>query len=193
MLGRGCRIAVLVLACALAGSVTAAHAQEKVQVTEYELKGAYLYKFTQYIDWPKSDRDESFVIGVLGKDPFGDILDQIARERKIKGKPVIIRRFDSADDYKPCHILFIAAEGTNGGKNESPLERLEAVKKKIKGAPPLLVGDSEGLAEKGAVFNFYPEGKGYRFEVNHEAAKRADLKLDVRLIKMGKIVSEKKD
>jgi len=88
MLGSGCRIAVLVLACALAGSVAAALAQEKVQVTEYELKGAYLYKFTQYIDWPKSAPDEAFVIGVLGKDPFGDILDQIARERKIKGKPV---------------------------------------------------------------------------------------------------------
>ena len=67
---------------------------------EYELKAAYLYNFGRYIDWVKKGAadDKTFVIGVLGQDPFGAHLDRIATDRMIQEKKIVIRRFAAAKD-----------------------------------------------------------------------------------------------
>jgi len=61
---------------------------------EYEVKAVFLERFTRFVEWPDMDPVENplknFVIGVIGKNPYGDLLERIYSERKIKDRKVEI-------------------------------------------------------------------------------------------------------
>ena len=92
---------------------------------EYAIKAAYLYQFSRYVQWPAdafaNDRSP-LVIGVLGTDPFGGILEEIARTKRIEGRPIVVRRFASMAEYTPCHILFVSS-------SVGPEQRAAAIQK----------------------------------------------------------------
>ena len=176
--------------CALATAVlagltvsTLATAAEPAP-TEYEIKAAFIYNFAKYVEWPEEsgpDSGELFVIGVLGDDPFGALLDQIARTKTVGDKPIVIRRFDRLEDYTPCHVLFVAA---------SAQDLLPAVLEKLAHSPVLVIGDTEGFAQRGVTINFVIERSKVRFEINPEAAACAGLKISSKLLRLAKIVTE---
>jgi hypothetical protein len=156
---------------------------------EYDLKAAYLYRFTQYVEWPKdaAGADNTFVIGVVGQDPFPSQLDRIAKAKKVQNKQIIIRRFASAKDYQPCHILFVSAFAAKDSDEKSAEQRLSTLLPKTKGTPVLLVSDAPGLASKGAVINFFVDQQENRIklEVNREAEKQAGLRISSELLELG--------
>lgn len=155
---------------------------------EYQVKAAYLYRIAQYVTWPKSATEgDKFIIGILGPDPFDRYLNDVAARKKIDDKPIVIRQFRTAADYKPCHILFVSA---GESKEDPPDKRLADVLKVAKEDDPVLVvAESEGMATKGAALNFYLEERKPKFEVNPPAAKRRGLRLDAKLLQLGKPVS----
>jgi YfiR/HmsC-like len=175
---------------ALRGSAVVAQQIDR----EYDLKAAYLYNFGKFVDWPKNaipGNDDTFVIGVIGRDPFGRILDAIAQAKTIQDKKIVIRRFASAKDYQPCHILFVAAEADDGADEKTVEDRMKAATAKTKGAPVLLVGDTPGLAQKGALISFFIDDNKVKLEINSSAATGAGLKISSNLLKLSvvKIVS----
>jgi len=187
-----CRLLALGL-CAL--TMSAAWAQEQPQIIdrEFEIKAAYLYNFGLYVKWPKGavpGNDPKFIIGVLGKDRASASLDKVAETKKVDDKKVVIQRFKSMEDYKPCHILFISGAAA-GEKDEKAEERLAAALKQIKGKPVLIVTENEGLALKGAVINFFVDDNRVKFEINPEAAKGQGLEVSSKLLQLGKIVPKK--
>jgi hypothetical protein len=49
---------------------------------EYEVKGAFLYNFLTFIDWPDrafAHPSSPFRLCLLGRDPFGPAIDQLVR------------------------------------------------------------------------------------------------------------------
>jgi hypothetical protein len=59
------------------GSMAVSFAQT---ATEYQVKAAFLFNFTHFVEWPAQgfpSAQSPMVIGILGKDPFGRILQQI--------------------------------------------------------------------------------------------------------------------
>ena len=77
----------------------------------YEHKALYLYQFAKYTEWPKEilgDENAPFVIGILGKDPFGKDID-IIQGKPIKGRKVTVKRFSKVQDVTGCHLLFICS------------------------------------------------------------------------------------
>jgi hypothetical protein len=150
---------------------------------EYAIKAAYLYNFGRYVEWPPESfggNDSPFVIGVLGKDPFGAILDEIAATKKVEGRRVIVRRFATMAEYKPCHILFVAA-------SVAPDQKAAALKK-AHGSVVLLVGEEAGFARQGGTVNFFIEQNKVRFEINLDAAKREQLRISSKLLSLARIV-----
>jgi hypothetical protein len=177
------RVAVALIAFLLVAS-TAAPADASGLAREYELKAAFLCNFTAFVEWPENavpDADGAFVIGVLGDDPFGVVLDEIAAVKTAHGMPTIVRRFASLDDYTPCHVLFVAA---------SERQHLHTIIERLGDSPTLLVGDTEGFAQAGGMVNLVIEKKKVRFEINPAAAARAGLKISSKLLRLAKIVSE---
>jgi hypothetical protein len=150
---------------------------------EYVIKAAYLYQFGRYVQWPANafpDEKAPLVIGVLGPDPFGNVLEGIARTKKIENRPIMLRRFATMAEYKPCNILFVTSA-------VSEEERKAAIKKARK-SPVLLVGEAPGFAEEGGTINFFLEGNKIRFEINTEVAKQDQLKISSKLLSLAKIV-----
>ena len=167
-------------------SVTADPRSASVQdfAGEYEVKAAYLFNFAAHVEWPAeafADRKSPIVLCVFGKDPCGETLEQALKGKTAQDRSLAVARVKSVEELKSCHLLFVP----DSEKQDFP-KILEALKEKS----VLVVGESEGLALKGAVFNFYMDNKRVRLEVNPEAAARSRLKIGAKLLKIARIVGE---
>jgi len=182
------RMLAAVVAAAVAGvMLLRASAQEQPPApanlpNEYTIKAVFLYSFGRFVQWPPktfANPSEPFVIGIAGEDAFGRALDEIAAKKTIQERPIVIRRFATPDDYRgPCQILFVSRSLTAEGQ--------AALLKKTEGRPVFVVGESPGFCQQGGIANFYVEGDRIRFEINAEAARAAQLRLDAKLLKLGK-------
>src|SRR2546425_4112402 len=134
--------------------------------SEYEVKAAFLYNFARFVEWPLDARggDRTFVVTVLGRDPFGSVLDDTLRGKKIDDKRVVVRRVSRPEDVGRSHIVFIS---------DSEKDRLPAILKSLDGAPVLTVGDMNQFAERGGVIRFKVDQDRIRLEINVAAAQRS--------------------
>lgn len=154
---------------------------------EYKLKAVFLFNFAQFVDWPAQafpDAQSPLVIGVLGQDPFGAYLDEIVRDEKVKGRPLLVERHRQVDEVRACHILFVS-------RSES--ERLDAVLLELKGRPILTVGDTDDFAKRGGMIRFVTEKNKTRMSVNLGAAKESKLKISSRFLRSAEIVTPGKN
>ncbi len=151
-------------------------------LSEYQVKAAYLYYFSTYVDWPPeslSRTGEPLVIGVLGVDPFGAILDDTLRGKTINNRKLVVKRFQNFQDARDSHILFISS---------SQRDRLPSILKALEGAAVLTVAEIDQFASRGGQIAFRMEDKKVRFDINVSAVERARLKISAQLMKLGRIV-----
>lgn len=150
------------------------------QLPEYQVKAEFIERFTRFIEWPRgAPSGGTFIIGVLGNDPFRGYLDKMASERKIKGRPIEIRRFRDIAETGSCHIVFISS---------SERVRLPAILARTDGHPILTIADSSGFASSGVLVNFYTSGDTVRFEMNEPAIERSGLRVSAKLLKLARLV-----
>ena len=156
-------------------------------VSEYQVKAAWLLNFARFVEWPGGAFDNPrapFVVGILGRDPFGKDLEQTFAGKTVRGRAFEIRRVASDDDVRGCHILFVA---------DSERKRFREQVVKTAGAPVLTVGENEDFLDGGGIVNFLLKDKSIRFEINLTAAQAAGLKLDANLLKVAVQVRGKYD
>ena len=77
----------------------------QVQEKEADIKAAFIYNFTKYIDWDTTVDENNFTIGVIGYSPVTASLNEIAKTYTIKNKRIVIRTFDRPEDIEYCNIL----------------------------------------------------------------------------------------
>lgn len=147
---------------------------------EYDVKAAFLYNFTKFVEWPSDAfADDSFRICVLGEDPFGkslkDLTGQEAAGRKLQ---VLVFKEDIARP-EDCHVLFVS---------RSERGRLPSILAAVRSSPVLTVSDTSGFLDNGGIINFILEGSKVRFEINQEAADRAKIKISSKLMQLAKRV-----
>ena len=109
-------------------------------------------------------------------------LDEIAAKKTVQGRRIVVERFASLEDYRqPCHILFVSRSLAN--------DQQAALLGRNAGQPVFIVGDTPGYAERGANANFFIDGDRIRFELNVDTARQAQLRMDAKLLSLGKPVS----
>jgi hypothetical protein len=173
--------------------VSGKDSDEPVGHREYKIKAAFLYNFLRTVDWPEgrfSDGNEPWVIGIVGKDPFGAIFDQAA-DKTVRGRPVVIKRFPGiqgdiavqADEGRKCHLLFVC---------RSEQASLSSVLQTMAGDGVLTVGEGQGFLEMGGCINFIPTADKGDFEINLDACKRARLEVSSKLIRIAQRVVQRK-
>lgn len=159
------------------------------QSSEYNVKAVLLWKITQYIEWPEEaaveDTTKPITISILGRNPFGSILDDmyLTERRRIKKKNVIVNYISHINQLNKCHILFISA---------SEKKDIENILSHLKGKPVLTVGDTENFGEDGIHINFYISNNKTKFELNEAAADDAGFTVDYRLRNIAKITGRRK-
>jgi hypothetical protein len=174
-------IAVILALCVLLSGVWNATA-ESSSVREYQIKAAFLYNFSKFVEWPQgsfTDAKSPFVICVLGEDPFDNALDTI-KEKNIDGRKIVIERMESIKDEEKCHILFVSA---------SERRDLSQIFRAVKQRNILTVSDMKGFAGSGGIINFISADNRIGFEINVSAAEKANLKISSKLLKLGNIVN----
>ncbi len=163
------------LAGSFAGAISAQNAQQ-----EANLKAAFIYNFTKYIDWGPYDRDGIFVIGVTGDSPIIESLNAIAASSKINNKRVIVKTIDSGVGISDCDIVFISKKSRMS---------LNYILSKTRPGE-LTIGEQPGWAEAGTAFNFVVINNRLKFEANLKAISSAGLKVGSQLLKLAIIVDK---
>lgn len=150
---------------------------------EYDLKAVFLYNFATFAEWPESafaQKDTPLVIGVLGDDPFGPVIDQVVADEMVNGRRLVVQRYRRIQDIQQCHILFVS---------RSEADRLERVLGYVKDKPILMVSDIERFAATGGMVGFINQGNRVQLEVNARAVKDAGLTLSSKLLRLARLVA----
>ena len=99
----------------------------------YHVKAVFLFNFAQFVEWPREafpSEDSPILIGVLGDNPFGTVLDEAVRNEKVNKHPLEVVYLPDVRAARRCHILFIKGSG--------PV-RLKAIFADLKGRSILLL------------------------------------------------------
>jgi hypothetical protein len=170
----------MVIASALVAATSLLAQQAKP--SEYQVKAAYLYNFGRFVKWPAglaAGKGDSFPVCVLGRDPFGPILDATLAGEALEGKPVVIRRIAKPQDATDCRILFVSLTEEN---------HLKEILAAIDQAGVLTVSDIPGFSRRGGIIQFLAEGDRVRFEINLASAESAKLVMSSELLKVAAAV-----
>jgi hypothetical protein len=139
----------------------------------------YLANFSRFVEWPEKafpSPDAPFVIGVVGEFSFGPSLGVAVTGRTAHGRKIEIRWKPGKappEDLRGCQILFLS---------HLDHKRVAQILGALRGASILIVGETEGFLEAGGIINFVLENDRVRFEINPDAAVRAELKLSSQLL-----------
>ncbi|MFH1700654.1 MAG: YfiR family protein [Candidatus Zixiibacteriota bacterium] len=152
-------------------------------ITTEMIKATFLEKIANFIEWPDStlekDSSNAFIIGVVGENIFGDLLDELYKDRKIKNEKTKIMYFPTAASIGRCNILFIS---------KSETKHLKEILDIAGEYNALTVGDTNGFGDKGVLVNFYNHGNKVSFEINECALKNSKLIFSHHLYSVAKII-----
>jgi hypothetical protein len=176
---RPCRIglcAVLLAAnLCFAGSLSAQQSRPQ----EYEVKAVYLYNFGRFVQWPAASpavtADDSFTICVLGRDPFGPVLDTTLAGEAIDGRKLVAKRITNTRDATHCRIIFISS-------SEAP--RIKEILNSLEKSSALTVSEMPDFINSGGMIQFVLKDNKVRFAVNLIAAEKAGLTISSQLLKV---------
>ncbi len=138
-----------------------------------DVKATYLYKLAPFIDWPTgafAGPQSPFAICVVGKDPFGSVLDRATAGQQVAGHLIVVRRMATADRSAGCQIVYLG-----GGAHVK--EALLAVH----GAPVLTVTDQ---ANPPGVVDFAIDRGRVQFRIDEQAAAENGLTVSSKLLSL---------
>ena len=149
--------------------------------SEYTVKAAFLFHFAQFVEWPVeafTGADSPLTYCTIGEDPFRGALEESISGKSIGTRRLQVRHAKELAQIAGCQVLFIAA---------SEKRRAEELAVASKGAV-LTVGETEGFTTEGGIIGFCREQNKIRFEINLNAAGKAQLKISAKLLSLAKTV-----
>jgi len=164
------------LPCSAAG-------QELVTKNPNKVKAAYLRNFAHYMTWPANSfasTNSPWRIGVLGDDPFGDVLEKTFKDRTEQDRPFVVFRAKTLDQLPPCQIVFIA---------ENDATKRRAALAALKDQPVLTVGDAPEFLREGGIIRFQVADR-VEMSVNLDQARAVSLKIHAQMMECSREVLE---
>jgi hypothetical protein len=145
---------------------------------EYQLKAVFLYNFAQFTEWPTNalaDDKSPIIIGIVGADPFGAVLEQTIRGETVAGHPLTVEHFPHVADIKTCHLLFIP---------QSETRHVDEILKTVGDKPVLTVADIDTPLTAGVMIRFVVQNNKVHFRINTPAARAANISLSSKLLRV---------
>jgi hypothetical protein len=146
--------------------------------SEYDVKAALLSHFAAFVEWPKESfslSDGSFVLCVLGRDPFDSRLKRAFEGKRVRGHEVVIRRSSRVRELGACHVLFVSS---------SERARVSIILRELAGKSVLTVSDVDGFVDRGGMIQLNRSGSQVEFDISPIAIKRAQLSVSSKLLKL---------
>lgn len=152
------------------------------EISDYELKAAYIAHITEFVKWPRSSPlkdDNTFSICVFGNHPIEEPLAKLPKLMKVDKRPIIIRRIDYPEDALGCNMLFVPLN-ENG--------RITEIQKHIEKGAVLLINEVPSIPSHGQLISIYRDGNRLRIQVYLHKAQDAGFIISARLLKLANIV-----
>lgn len=149
---------------------------------EYDLKAAFLFNFTQYVEWPPkafTDGGSPFTIAIVGDDPFGPKLDQLVASEKAQNRRIVVRRFRNIEDVEDCQLLFLGV---------SEPGRLDHALSAMAHRNVLTVGETPAFTTHSGMVTFETRQRRLRLRINLAATRAAGLTISSKLLRQCEIV-----
>lgn len=153
--------------------------EQRTTTAEDDIKAAFLFNFTKFIEWPAGARPAGFKVCTVAEPGFNAALERTLAGESADGRPIVRVSPPTPDAARSCQILFL-------GRLEN--ERAERWIAAVRGAPVLVVGESRTAWDRGAQINFVIDANRVKFDVNAEAASRAGLTVSSKLLRVARAV-----
>jgi hypothetical protein len=164
----------------LVGPVALVRAQD---VTEVTLKGAFLFNFARFTEWPADAlrADSTVSACVVGDRPVADAFSRTVKGKQLAGRTIAVTVIGPTESIPACHLLYLS------GITES---RLVEIVSAVRDVPVLTVSDSDVFTKRGGIVQIFVESGKMKFRINARSAKRARLQLSSRLLALAEVVDE---
>ncbi|UZK67579.1 YfiR family protein [Sphingomonas sp. M1-B02] len=149
----------------------------RAQASEAAVKAAFLPKFVRYIELPANVQPatgQPYYLCVIGRDPYGALVDRAASSETIDGRNVAVRRFATANvpAVAGCHVAFVAGE--NDAQSAQMLSTLRR-------QSTLTITDARQGAARGMIHFVMAAGR-VRFHIDDAAAASRGILISSRLL-----------
>lgn len=151
----------------------------QAQVSESDVKAAFIERFTRFVEWPEEFTNDTFTIAVIGKNTFDTSLDDVFADIKVKNRSTKIIYTNDVNDLINANLVFIS---------RTEKKTLNTILSSIGDKPILIISDTKGFCNMGTSINMYLEGANVRYEINKEALGKTGLKVSSLLLASAKIV-----
>lgn len=160
-----------------------ANGQEFVTANPRMVEAAFLRNFAHYVTWPAGAfayTRSPWRIGILGRDPFGDVLEKTFRGRTEQGRTFEIFRADTLEELPECNIVFIAYRDA---------ARRRAALAELRGKPVLTVGDASEFLQEGGIIRLELADR-VKMSINMDRARFASLTIQTKMLEVSDHVVE---
>jgi hypothetical protein len=150
----------------------------EIRTTEYELKAAFIFNFSQFVEWPTNafeSESDPIIITLLGTDPFGPLLDKLVEGEEVRGRKLRVERVTRLADLRRAHILFVP---------RSMAGQWPEILTATQGRAILTVSDMDRFTSRGGMIQLVTERNLVRMRVNTEGARAADLAISSKLLRL---------
>ena len=170
---------VALLAVCLAATV----ATRGDSTREYDLKAVLLFNLTRFAEWPSeafAAPDSPLVIGILGRDPYGNTLDDVVRAESYGTHKIEVVRLRNPDAVTDCQMVVIGADETGA---------LPSILARLSGRPVLTVSDFDDFARRGGMIGLNKTNDGkIHLRINLSAVKVSGVRISGKLIRVAELV-----
>jgi hypothetical protein len=175
-LGRG-PLAAAVIAVLL-GGVVRVSAQD---VTEVRLKGAFIFNFARFTDWPADALASSSTVSacVVGDRMVSEALLNSVSGQRLNGRLVVVSFVSPNGPIPACHVLYVSGIDR---------VRMTEIVQGLREIPVLTVSDDDTFLKVGGIIQIFVESGKMRFRINPHSARRARLQLSSRLLALADLV-----
>ena len=148
---------------------------------EDEVKAAFLYNFTKYVDWPAAafqDASDPFRMCVAGSPKFFRTVETLISGEKAHGRPIQLVAPEPSNLHR-CHILFTGAEEAS---------RYDASFPALSQRPILTVWESKIMFDRGGAILLVLDDSRVRFDVDVRSIEKAGLTVSAKLLRVARNV-----
>ena len=146
---------------------------------EYQIKAAFIFNFTKFVEWPSDhfeSEDAPIVLGILGTNPFGDELANAVKGRQVAGRRFVVKEFAEIAAAHCAEMLFVPS----GSEQLLEPEMLASLHR----AGALTIGESAHFSQAGGMITFMTEGNRVRFIIDREAIGVSRLSFSAQLLNL---------
>ncbi|MCX8069993.1 MAG: YfiR family protein [Thermodesulfovibrionales bacterium] len=146
---------------------------------ERRLEAILIGRLASYVEFPYRPT-KFFIITVIDKNPFGNLLDELYKDKLINGKPVEIRYVSKIEDIGMCDIIFITSESAK--QRQAIIDY--AIKYSI-----LTVSNSRGFAESGGIVQINFVNRKPNIKINYSSAQKSGIKIGAPLLSISTVIN----